>query len=124
MTIEKSELPDTGRKRVLIIEDEMMMASMLDDMLNELGYETAGMAQNFDNAINKIEHESFDAAILDVNLNGHRTLADILHDRNLPFVFSTGYNQESLPEVYRNFPALQKPYTMAQLGTRLETILV
>lgn len=117
--------PNARHKRILIIEDETMMTFLLDDMLTELGYNIAGIAQRFDEASDKIEYEGFDAAILDVNLNGQSTfaLADMLQKKNMPFIFSTGYDQASLPEKYRTYPALQKPYSQAQLASHLELLL-
>ena len=116
---------DLTSKRILIIEDEMMMSFMLDDMVTALGYEVAGIAPHVEEASEQIEHQSFDAAILDVNLGGKDTfgLADQLQEKNLPFLFSTGYDPESLPDRYRNCPTLQKPYSMTQLGSRLKTLL-
>ncbi len=120
------EKPVDGRhKRVLIIEDELMMAMMLDYMLTGLGYDSAGTAQCLDEALSKIDQESFEAVILDVNLNGQSTfdLAEVLEKKHVPFVFSTGYDKDVLPEKYRYYPILQKPYSQAQLGNRLNAIL-
>jgi DNA-binding response OmpR family regulator len=116
---------DTSQKRILIIEDEVMMGFLLDDMLTLLGYDIAGLAQSINDANEQIEHESFDAAILDVNLNGQKTfgLAAQLQEKNVPFLFSTGYDKGSLPEAFRGLPTLQKPYNQTQLGNLLNELL-
>jgi DNA-binding response OmpR family regulator len=100
-------LPTAAHKRILVIEDEIMMAFLLEEMLLALGYDIAGTAANIDEATKQIAHQSFDAAILDVNLNGKNTfdLAAQLQEKNRPFLFSTGYDAASLPEKYLNCPA-------------------
>jgi DNA-binding response OmpR family regulator len=111
--------------RILVVEDEVMLVFMLEEILTALGYDIAGTASNLKEAGDQIEHTSFDAAILDVNLVGQSTfdLADQLQKKNIPFIFSTAYSLDTLPLKYQNYPVLQKPYTMAQLGSRLETLL-
>ncbi len=70
-------------------------------------------------------HGDFSAAILDVNLDGQEIfpVADILKERGLPFVFVTGYGERSLPEPYRDRPALQKPFQADQLEAALSGLL-
>jgi CheY-like chemotaxis protein len=70
-------------------------------------------------------HGDFNAAILDVNLEGQEIfpVADILAKRGLPFVFVTGYGESSLPPPYRNRPALQKPFQVDRLKTTLASLL-
>lgn len=112
--------PLTGR-RILVVEDEMMVAWLLQDMLDHLGCVVVGPAFSVDEALAMIEAQAFDAAVLDVNLNGQMSypVADSLVARNLPFVFSSGYASNRLQEGYRTFPALQKPYHLSELRNAL-----
>jgi two-component sensor histidine kinase len=112
-------------RRVLVVEDEMMVAWGLGDMLADLGCEVVGPAARVDQALAMIEAEAVDAAVLDVNLDGERSypVADALAARGVPFVFSTGYNKGSLDAGYRGFPMLQKPFERSQLGGALAKLL-
>ena len=97
--------------RVLVVEDEYLIRMLLEDMLSEASHiATSG---------------EFNAAILDVNLDGQESypVADILAKRGLPFVFVTGYGERSLPEPYRGRPALQKPFQAEQLKRMLAELL-
>lgn len=125
MSVTSEGLPVIARKRFLIVEDEVMMVFLLDEMLTILGYDIVATASSLDKALEKVETVSFDAAILDINLNGERsyTVADELQKKGTPFFFSTGYAQSSLPEGYRSIPTLQKPYHMDQLQLYTERLL-
>ena len=112
-------------RRVLVVEDEVMVAWTLEDMLADLGCEVVGPAARVDQALAMIEAVAVDAAVLDVNLNGERSypVADALAARGVPFVFSTGYNKSSLHAGYLGFPMLQKPFERSQLGDALARLL-
>jgi CheY-like chemotaxis protein len=101
-----------GRKRVLVIEDELMIRMLLQDMLDDLGHTLAGEAGRIDEAVTLAKQAEFDIAILDVNLNGEpiSPVVEVLVERGLPFVFATGYGQRGVPEPYRRTPTLQKPF--------------
>jgi len=107
--------------RVLVVEDEYLIRMLLEDMLDELGYEVAAAVGTISEAGQIAANGDFNAAILDVNLDGQEIypVADILAKRGLPFVFVTGYGERSLPEPYRGRPALQKPFQSEQLKTAL-----
>jgi CheY-like chemotaxis protein len=114
---------DTGaRKRVLIVEDELMIRMLLQDMLADLGHTLAGEAGRIDEAVALAKQGEFDVAILDVNLNGQPILpvVEILVERGLPFVFATGYGQRGVPEPYRQTPTLQKPFQSEALAQAIE----
>ncbi|MCD6033355.1 MAG: histidine kinase [Thermomicrobiales bacterium] len=102
-----------------------MVAWTLEDMLADLGCEVVGPAARVDQALAMIEAVAVDAAVLDVNLNGERSypVADALAARGVPFVFSTGYNKNSLHAGYLGFPMLQKPFERSQLGDALARLL-
>jgi CheY-like chemotaxis protein len=117
--------PFSGR-RVLVVEDEMMVAWLLEDMLADLGCAVVGPAGSVNQALAMIDAgEAIDVAVLDVNLNGQTSypVADALAARGVPFVFSTGYDKDRLLEDYRTFPVLQKPYHQSELGDTLAKLL-
>jgi DNA-binding NtrC family response regulator len=116
--------PFSGR-RVFVVEDEMIVAWLLEDMLVELGCMVVGPAASVKEAFAMIDAEAIDVAVLDVNLNGEMSypIADALAARDVPFVFVTGYDKERMLEGYRTFPALQKPFHRAELTVTLAKLL-
>jgi CheY-like chemotaxis protein len=117
------DCPLAGR-RILVVEDEMIAAWVLEKILHELGCKVIGPAARVKEALAMIEIEDIDAVLLD-HLNGETSypVADALVARGVPFVFSTGYNKDSLPEGYRDFPVLQKPYEATQLAAIFAQLL-
>ena len=101
--------------RVLVVEDEYLIRMLLEDMLDELGYGVAAAVGTISEARQIATDGEFNAAILDVNLDGQEIypVADILAKRGLPFVFVTGYGERSL----------QKPFQSEQLKTTLAGLL-
>jgi CheY-like chemotaxis protein len=116
--------PFAGR-RVLVVEDEMIVAWLLEDMLADLGCVVVGPAASINEALAMIDAEAFDVAVLDVNLNGKTSypIADVLVTRGVPFLFSTGYDKDRLLDDYRIFPVLQKPFHRSELGDTLLKLL-
>jgi CheY-like chemotaxis protein len=116
-------LPPTAR-RVLVVEDEVMIRMLLEDMLTDLGYEVAGAAGGLDEALGLARNADVDVAILDVNLNGNPVypVAEVLAMRGVPLIFSTGYGEEGLPDAYRDCPMLQKPFQLENLERALAGI--
>lgn len=109
--------------RILIVEDEMLVLMAIEDMLTDLGCEDVAVASTIAQAIALIDNaRSFDAAIIDVNLNGVRSdpVADVLAVRGVPFAFATGYGGSGLRDGDQQRPILVKPFASAAL----ETILV
>jgi CheY-like chemotaxis protein len=115
----------TPAKRILVVEDELMIRMLLEDMLGELGYTVAAEAARIEEALHAAKNADFDIAILDVNLNGQpiSPVADALVARGMPFVFATGYGERGLPEPYRDRPTLKKPFQMEGLKQMLQTAL-
>ena len=114
-----------GTPRILVVEDEYLIRMLLEDMLEELGYAVAAAVGTIAEARKIATDGEFNAAILDVNLDGQEIypIADILAKRALPFVFVTGYGERSLPEPYRGRPALQKPFQAEQLKRTLAELV-
>ena len=116
----EAETPGEGvlaGRRILLLEDEMMVAMLVQDMLEDAG-SILTPANTIPKALALVETERFDAAILDVNLAGKQSypVADALAARGIPFVFSTGYSHAGLDPAYRDIGVLAKPY-------RSETLL-
>ena len=88
--------------RLLVVEDEYLIRMLLEDMLGDLGYDVAAAVGTIAEASELAAQGEFNAAILDVNLDGQEIfpVADILAKRGLPFVFVTGYGERSLPAPY------------------------
>ena len=114
----------TTAPRLLVVEDEYLIRMLLEDMLDELGYGVAAAVGSIAEAREQAASGTFDGAILDVNVDGQEIypVAEILAKRNLPFVFVTGYGEGSLPDGFRNRPALQKPFQADRLKTTLDTL--
>jgi CheY-like chemotaxis protein len=115
----------TPAKRILVVEDELMIRMLLEDMLGELGYTVTAEAARIEEALDAAKNADFDIAILDVNLNGQpiSPVADALVARGMPFVFATGYGERGLPEPYRDRPTLKKPFQMDGLKQMLQIAL-
>ena len=109
------------RLRILVVEDEMLVAMNIEDMLLSLGHEIAGIAGRLAPALALAREGEFDVAMLDVNLAGEPSfpVADALRERGIPFVFATGYGREGLRDDYRGAPVLQKPFRSRDLEEAL-----
>jgi CheY-like chemotaxis protein len=114
----------TAPRRILLVEDELLVAFLLQGMLEDLGWTVVGPAARVDEALAMLEAEQVDAALLDVSLNRELSypVADALIRRGVPFVFSTGYESGRLPAAYRDIAYLQKPFQEAELGRALSTL--
>lgn len=108
--------------RVLVVEDEALIAMLLEDALADLNYEMVALASSLDEALDKAGSMEFDIAILDVNLNGLSVfpVAELLLRRQIPFVFSTGYGASGVPEEFRAAPVLAKPFREGDVGRTLQ----
>lgn len=112
-------------RRVLVVEDEMIIALVIEETLIELGFHVIGPAARLDVALRLANEEAIDAAILDVNIRGGDSypVADILAGRGIPFVICSGYSDWAVVERHRNRPRLTKPYTAKQLEDSLVQLL-
>lgn len=102
-------------KRILLVEDEVVIAMMLEDMVIKLEGVAVGPATNVQAGIDMARVETIDAAVLDVNLGDGTSseIANVLAERNIPFILATGYGATT-PNAH-NAPILQKPYMMRDL---------
>ena len=100
------------RLRVLVVEDEMLLAMRLEDMLADLDCDVIGPVGRVAEAIGLAQSEVFDGAILDINVAGTEVypVARVLAGRGIPFIFVSGYDACSLPAEWRSRPTLQKPF--------------
>ena len=107
--------------RILVVEDEMLVAMNIEDMLLDLGHEVAGLASRLEPALSLAREGLFDLAMLDVNLAGQASfpVADALRERGIPFLFATGYGVQGIAEEYRSAPVLQKPFRARDLEDAL-----
>jgi CheY-like chemotaxis protein len=112
------------RLRILVVEDEMLVAMNIEDMLLELGHDVAGLASRLEPALALASEGRFDAAMLDVNLAGDPSfpVADLLAERKIPFLFATGYGRAGIEERFRHHPILQKPFRAAELAAALASL--
>lgn len=108
--------------RVLVVEDEIMVAAMIEDALLEFGCKVLGPAVRVDDALAILASESIDAAVLDVNIAGEMVfpVADALAARGVPFVFATAYGPAGVTARHADHAVLHKPYEMRSLRRALE----
>lgn len=113
-------------RRILIVEDEILILMMIEDMLTDLGCESIAVASKVDQAITLVEGQVFDAAMLDINLNGIASypIADALTARGVPYFFSTGNGVKDMKEGYRDQDVLKKPFTFDQLSNMFSRSLL
>ena len=103
--------------RVLVVEDEAIIAMTAEDMLEELGCTAVACASTLQEALAAIEAGGFEVALLDINLNGHESLpaAARLRELGRPFVFTTGYGAAGSGADFADVPLVTKPYQLADL---------
>jgi CheY-like chemotaxis protein len=113
-------------RRVLVIEDEMLILMMIEDMLADLGCESIVVASKIGQAVTLIDEQNFDTAMLDLNLNGVESypVADALAARDVPYFFSTGNSLTNVKDSYRDQDVLKKPFTFEQLSNMLSRSLL
>ena len=109
-------------RRVLVVEDESLVAMLLETILEDMGCVPVGPAATVEEGLQMAsEGDPVDAALLDVNVAGKQffPIAEALKARGVPFVFSTGYGEGGLPDQWRGQPTLQKPFTEAAVRDAL-----
>jgi len=111
--------------RVLVVEDEYLVAILIEEILEKAGCVVMGPIPRLREALEAVNHDDCDAAVLDVNLAGERInlVADALSERNVPFLFVTGYGANALPSEYAEKPHVCKPFRMAELICALSNVV-
>jgi CheY-like chemotaxis protein len=117
-------LSELTGKRILVVEDEAIIAEMVADMLLDLGASIIGPAFSMKKAVELAEAAEIDGAVLDVNIRSERvdSVAEILRKRFVPIVFATG-NGDMIAGLAEGAPVLEKPYTQEKLGDALSKAL-
>jgi CheY-like chemotaxis protein len=103
--------------RVLVVEDEYLVAVLIEEILESAGCVVTGPIPRLPEALDAVDRDTYDAAVLDINLGGDRIdpVAKALSKRNVPFAFVTGYGALGLPGDYAERPRLCKPFKIADL---------
>jgi CheY-like chemotaxis protein len=111
--------------RVLVVEDEVLICMTLQDVLEDLGCVIAAICTNLQQALESAESVEFDVAILDVNLHGEEItpVSMALHDRNIPFIFSTGYGRSGVPKQFSQYPLIEKPFRDTDVKASLQSAM-
>lgn len=113
---------DLKGRRILVVEDESLVAMLLETILDDLGCETVGPVSSVAEALDVVAaRDDLDGGLLDVNVAGVEIfpVAEALAARNLPFVFSTGYGEGGLPDEWKGRITLQKPFTESAVQAAL-----
>lgn len=111
--------------RVFLVEDEGFVALMIEDMLRDLGCEIAASVAQLTVARAIAATIEADLAVLDVNLDNQPVfpVAEILRERQMPILFSTGYGETGLPSEFSGYPVLGKPFLMTELQRKIASSL-
>ncbi len=112
-------------RRVLVVEDEVLILMMIEEMLADLGCESVASASMAGKAVALVENDTFDVAMLDMNLNGRSSLAvaQALAAHSVPFVFSTGNSIDEVWDGFADRPVLRKPFRFEELAGSLSRVL-
>jgi DNA-binding response OmpR family regulator len=114
-----------GARSILVVEDEPLIAMMLEDFLETLGHKVHATCDNVEESLMAADGGGFDVAILDVNINGESVwpVAHKLREKNIPFVIATGGHVEPPPPEFAQVPVIEKPYTMDRVTPAIEAAL-
>jgi len=109
-------------RSILIVEDEPLIAMMLEDFLDSLGHNVRGTCDNVKCALDEVAKGGFDLAILDVNLKGENVwpVATALREKRVPFVMATGGHVDPPPPEFDDAPVIEKPYTVDRVTPAIE----
>jgi DNA-binding response OmpR family regulator len=104
-------------RRILVVEDDYLVASLIQDVLEAAGCVVSGPIPRLPQAVGVAEADTCDAAVLDVNLGGNQVfpVAEVLSRRQIPFVFVTGYGPATLPDEHHDRPMIRKPFRIDEL---------
>lgn len=113
------------KRRILIVEDQVLVSMIIEDMIVDSGSEVVGPAAKLDHALTLALQADIDVGILDINVGGLVVfpVADVLRYRGIPFIFSTGYDAGALPMRFQGCPTLFKPFSYKNLIDMLQKVL-
>lgn len=114
-----------GSRTILIVEDEPLIAMMLEDFLESLGHSVRATCDTVQDALAEVDKGGFEVAILDVNLKGENVwpVAERLRQRGIPFVLATGGHVDPPPPQFASVPVIEKPYTVDRVTPALDEAL-
>ena len=123
VTIPNPQAASMDGLRVLIVEDETLVALLLEDMLADIGCTVIGSASTVNGALETLRQTAPGAVVLDINLGGEKSypVAEALAQSGVPFVFATGYGDDRLKDPWQQRPVIQKPFGQDQLKQALAT---
>jgi len=106
-----------GGVSVFLVEDEPSLMYVLEESIKSLGYAVGEKAEYLPEALERARSVAFDVAMLDVNLHGQESfpVADVLMERGIPFIFTTGFGKTSLPERFKRAPVMEKPFRLKDI---------
>jgi len=112
-------------RSILIVEDEPLIAMMLEDFLESMGHKVRGTCDSVSQALAEAEKGGFDLAILDVNLKGENVwpVASRLRELGVPFVIASGGHVDPPPSEFQDVPMIEKPYTIDRVTPVLNEAL-
>ena len=115
----------TSLPKVLLVEDETMLAMLMEMMLGDLGFATAYHASTLNDGIEYARNGEYDLAILDINIIGGDSfpIAAAIADRGIPFMFCSGYGRLGIPDAWLNRRCIAKPFSAEQLSEALSELL-
>lgn len=110
------------RVRVLVVEDEMLLAMLMEDTLTDIGCDVVGPIARATDGVGLAQSERLDGAVLDINIGGKEAfpVARELAKRSIPFVFVSGYTSAKLPKEWEGRPILQKPFRPEDLARSMK----
>ena len=111
--------------RVMVVEDELLIAMLIEDTLAEAGYDVVGPFSNLTDALRAAREATIDVALLDVNLRGERVypVAEVLESRAIPFLLLSGYGTDAIPATRKHWSACSKPFMPADLKRQLAELI-
>ena len=115
---------DVAGRRVLVVEDEVLIAFLIEETLAGMGCEIVGPAANLDAALQLANEAAIDAAILDVSIRDGKVypVAARLEELGIPFAFASGYGDWTMPDAMRDRPRLAKPFTIVALEQQIRSL--
>lgn len=118
------KLATRRRQRVLVVEDEWLIAAGIAEDLLAAGYEVAGPVGSVREAVQLVESETVDAALLDIHLHNESSfgIADVLASRDIPFIFSSGFSRHQIPPTHQGRSLLSKPLDIRLLLEELVAV--